>query len=77
MYHLMQEERLARDADAKEMLMDQKAAQGEYVVHRNYDHLSSRSPDDIEEVLHRTGCCQLTHSPRTQRQVIMPRLPEK
>lgn len=64
LYHPMQEEGLAREADARTMLLDQKAALGEYVGHRNHDHLSSRSPDDIEEVLHRTGCCYSIHTPR-------------
>jgi hypothetical protein len=55
--HLMQEEGLAREDDTSKMQLDQKATPAKYVGHRNYDHLSSRSPDDIEEVVRRASCC--------------------
>ena len=48
----MQEERLEREAEGKRMLLeDQRAANG-YNSHRNYQNLSARSPDTMEEVRH-------------------------
>ncbi len=44
----LQEEENAREAEGR-MAVDEQAALNEYIGHRNYDNLSSRSPDDEEE----------------------------
>ena len=46
----MQEERLEREAEGKRMLLENQPATGGYNSHRNYQNLSARSPDTIEEV---------------------------
>ena len=48
----VQEERLEREAEGKRMLLEGQHAAGGYSSHRNYQNLSARSPDTIEEVRH-------------------------
>ena len=48
----MQEERLEREAELKRMLSEDQHAAGGYNSHRNYQNLSARSPDTIDEVRH-------------------------
>ena len=51
----MQEERLEREADLKRMMSEDQHAAGGYNSHRNYQNLSARSPDTIDEVRHAAG----------------------
>ena len=51
MPRFLQEENSAKEAEGRSTSSSLRASMSEYIGHRNYDSLSSRSPDAIEDAI--------------------------